>query len=321
MSKRTKTAQAAAGPVLQHTRQGTRWPDIETCTESQDTLTVKKGQIADSKEYIITSRDEDGRISELQSNTGEEFWAAYNPALDRYYVRSKDPEKPFRTPQHMAGFRAFFDQKTKTLIWMVPRNGSCTVLASLMNAEGLEVKEEQPAMIWNCQGHAKYHFNVIENKLPDPEKWLAYKHCIVYQDPVFKCIRHMNYVLSCHQFLLHTFFTRDAESEENIQAFIDTYLAIAEINTHNTRDFYEQSMIPQMFYYKNIPAQIDSIVDIDKLDIFIERELKIRCKKANLENSLGLLMDDITEEHMKRIEKIYGKDKEIPVRFKDRLWK
>lgn len=321
MSKRPSKAQVNTGPLLQHTREHTVWPDLEHCTESQNTLTVVKSQVPTSKEYTIVARNEEGRISELKSNIGEEFWASYNPALDRYYVRSKAPSKPFRTPQHMTGHRAFFDKNTKTIIWMIPRNGSCTILASLMKNAGLEVKVTQPAAIWGCTGSTDYFFDETGNKLSNPEKWLEYKQCIVYQDPFYKCIRHMNYVLACNNFQLNTFFSDNPEKMNDAAAFIDTYLAIAEINTYNTKEFYEQHMMPQMFYHRTIPVQIESIIELDKLDKFIERELKISCTKANLEASIGLLLDDVTDEHRKKIEKIYGGDREIAKRFKDRWWK
>lgn len=320
MSERPNEAQLKTELVLQHTRQGMSWPDKEVCTESQNTLTVTKSQTG-TKEYAIISRDEEGRIHELKSNTEEEFWAVYNPGLDRYYVRSKMPGKPFRTPQHMVGHRAFFDVNSKTIVWMVPRNGSCTILASLMRNAHLEISIEQPAAIWNKPGQSQFFFDATGNKLPDPEKWAEYKHCIVYQDPVFKCIRHMNYILACNRFQLQTFFVENPKKMDDIGVFADTYLAVAEINTYNNKDFYEQHMIPQMFYHQTIPAQIDSIVDLDKLPLFIEREMRMCCVQSNLENSIGLLIDDITDEHRKKIEKIYGNDREIATRFKDRWWK
>ena len=306
--------------TLQHTRTDTNWPDTETCNMTGDILTITKSQREEVKEYTVIARDDAGRIKELKGNTGEEFWTAYNPSLDRYYVRSKDPEKPFRTPQHMTGHRAFFEDNSKTIVWMIPRNGSCTVLASLVKARGFEPACEQPAMIWTTVGHRDCFFDVVDNKFSDA-KWLEYKQCIVYQDPLYRFVRHLNYILTCNNPQINTFFAEFPEKIKDVPTVIDTYLAVAEMNAHNTPAFYEQHMIPQMFYHQTVPTQIDTIVALDDLEDFISKEMGIPCVKANLEATLGLTLDDLTEERMARFEKIYGIDREIEKRFKDRWWK
>lgn len=319
MSKKQKKAVSAVPLTLQHTREGTNWPDLELCEETNDTIAVQKSQVASAKEYTITSRDQDGHITELRDNNGEEFWTSYNPALERYYVRSKDPNKPFRTPQHMTGHRAFFESRFKTIVWMIPRNGSCTILASLMNDKHYEINCNQPAAIWNCIGHTNFFFDETKSKLSNT-KWLEYKQCVVYQDPLLKCVRHLNYILSCNKPQLHTFFADCPKKELDIGSVIDTYLAVAEINTHNNVSYYEQHMMPQMFYHRTLPVQIDAIVDLDSLGEFVRQELKVTCCQANIEATIGLLLDDLTEARRARIDRIYGQDYEIAKRFKDRWW-
>lgn len=310
--------------TLQHTREGTYWPDIEQCTETGDIITVKDTQVASSTEYKVTERKENGCVkSMIATNTGETFNLAYNPSLQRYYVRSTDPNKPFCTPQHMCGHRAFFHEESKTVIWMVPRNGSCTILASLLYAEGgeeIKMERKQPALIWGYTGQREHFVDILSDAMPNPDKWSAYRHCIVYQDPMYKCIRHMNYIMSCNKPQLQTFFSECPEKIKDMKTFADTYLAIAEINKYNNKHYYEQHMIPQMFYHKTLPVTPDVIIDLEDLSPFIRKEMRIQPITANIETSIGISLMSITKEQKARIMEIYGDDYKIEQRFKDRWW-
>lgn len=314
--------------TLQFTRQGTQWPDKETCSIDGDTLVVLHSQNEHANEYKILSRTNEGRIKEIreipakESDTPpEEFYLAYNQGLDRYYVRSKNPDKPFITPHHTVGHRAFFHEPSKTVIWYLPRNGSSTVLTSLIYDTGeIHVNRHQPAMVWYNEQCSKHYFDVPDGKLPNPEKWLDYKHCLIYQDPAHRCVRHMNYVLSCNRQLLSTFFSEDMAHMENTALFVDTYLALAEINKYNTVSWYEPNLMPQMFYHKTLPVTPDIIIELSQLQTFIYNVMGITPVAANLETSIGITLRDISVANWKRIENIYGEDRLIETRFKDRWW-
>lgn len=309
--------------TFQHTRAKTYWPDIEEIEEEkEDILYVKKSQLNEGRRYSVTGRDDEGNISELRIDTGEEeYWAVYNPGLQRYYIRSKSIDQPFKTPQHMVGHRAFFHKDSRTIIWMVPRNGSCTILSTFMSALGYKVNKGQPALIWGCTGQQDCFFDVQDGNIPYPEKWLNYRHCIVYQDPLLKTLRHMNYILSVNKPQLSTFFSEDMKKMDDMDTFIDTYLAIAEINKRNNVSYYEQHMIPQMFYHQTLPITPDTIIYLDDLEEFLHKEMGLAPVLANLETSIGLSIGSITEERKKKIDKIYEQDYLIETRFKDRLWK
>lgn len=308
--------------TLQHTRAKTYWPDLEICEEEGEVLTVRRSQLNEGRRYSVISRDEEGHISELRIDTGEEeFWAVYNPGLGRYYVRSKEVGKAFKTPQHMTGHRAFFHTPSSTIIWMIPRNGSCTVLASLLNDAGYKVNTGQPALVWGCTGQQNCFFDEPDGKLTSPERWVNYRHCVVYQDPTFKALRHMNYILSVNKPQLHTFFSEFPNKMDDMGVFIDTYLAIAELNKRNTLAQYEQHMIPQMFYHQTLPVTPQVIIDLDDLSDFIRTEMNITPVHANMEASIGLSIASVTPERLKRLEKVYAQDYLIETRFKDRLWK
>lgn len=314
--------------TLQFTRQGTQWPDKEVCALDGDTLVVLQSQNEHANEYKILARTNEGRIKEIQEvpekesdSPPEEFYLSYNPGLDRYYVRSKDPNKPFITPQHMSGHRALFHNQSKTVIWYLPRNGSSTVLASLIyNTGNIHVNRHQPAMAWQNEKRDKHYFDAPNGKLPNPEKWLDYKHCIVYQDPVYRCIRHMNYVLSVARSQLNTFFSDSALKMDNAPIFVDTYLALAEINKYNNISYYEPNLMPQMFYHKTLPVTPDVIVELSQLSDFIYDTMHITVVASNLETSIGLTLRDISSANRQRIEDIYGEDRFIESRFKDRWW-
>lgn len=314
MNKKTLT--------FQHTRAKTYWPDIEEIEEEKDDLLlVKRSQLNEGRRYAVTARDEEGHISEMKIDTGEEeYWAVYNPGLDRYYIRSKVIDKPFKTPQHMTGHRAFYNKDARTIIWMVPRNGSCTILATLMATLGYKTNVGQPALIWSCAGQQDCFFDEQEGKLSSPEKWINYRHCIVYQDPLLKTLRHMNYILSVNRPQLSTFFSEDISKMHNMDTFIDTYLAIAEINKRNNASYYEQHMIPQMFYHQTLPVTPDTIIHLDDLEHFLHYEMGLHTVKANLETSIGLSIGSITEKRKEKIKKIYEQDYLIETRFKDRMW-
>lgn len=307
--------------TLQHTRQGTYWPDIEICTLEGDILRVEKSQIKTGSEYFIIAQDDEGYPTELKDdNTDEEFWLAYNPSLDRYYVRSKVKDKAFLTPQHTTGHKALFHHPSRTVIWVIPRNGSCTLLASLMKDRGESPNTLQPGRTWRSREAHTCYFEEDKNVLSQPEKWIDYHHCIVYQDPELRCLRNMNYILSVNRPQLATFFSEFQEKMQNVSTFMDTYLAIAEINLYNEPEYYEASLKPQLWFHKTLPVTPELIIKLDDLEEFLKKELKIKPEPANIENSIYLSLSAYTEERKKKVEKLYGEDRIIETRFRDRLW-
>lgn len=306
--------------TLQHTRPENGWPDIEKGEVNEDVVYITSSQKDELGEYEVITRDEQtGRIKELRQGE-EEFWLSYNPSLERYYVRSKRPELPFRTNLSTSGFRALYFDPLKVMIWLIPRNGTSTLLATILNVLGKRVTPEG-GHIWACEGQNECCLNVKEGGLPEPEKWAGYRHCTVYQDPVLKCIRHINHIMTHSRAELYNFFTDNPPLFHNPAAVMDTYLAVAEVNAKNTKESYEQYMMPQMWYHKNFPVTPDTILSLDDLEDFITHEFRMRPVLANIEDSIAFPISAVTPEREEWAERIYGEDRLIPTRFRDRWWK
>lgn len=247
----------------------------------------------------------------------------YNPSLDLYVGRFTKPDQSYNMMDilYYGVINAVKHIPSKTLWWTIARNGCSSQLVSLATDQGATCFKDlgTPQHVWGPKAHPYLLSNMEYAK--DVYSWDEYRHVIVYQDPIRRFVRLVNYAYTAGlpYVVYKTVPARLRSIVQQPPAVIDQMLAIASVNARNRSAAYEQHYWPQRHHFALAP-KIDTVVWLDDVDHYMEHVLRIEPKHANVENKITVTKDMFSPRQMAIAEEIYGPCRQIEVNYKDKFY-
>lgn len=281
----------------------------------------------DDREYTqgqfeITKTDSRGYGTEFRMLDVEGI-CNYNPSLDLYVGRFTKPDVSYCLMNMLpyGSMTAVTHIPSKTLWWTIARNGCSSQLVSLANDQGATCFNDlgTPSRVWGAKAHPYLLTNA--NYAKDSHTWIGYNHVIVYQDPIVRFVRLVNYAytVGLHNAVYRTLPPRLRMFVEKPTMVIDHMLAVAGLNARNLTTPYEQHYWPQRNHFALAP-RIDTVVRLNDVDTYMENVLHIKPVHANIENKVVVTEESFTPRQMEVAESIFGPDRELEFVYKDKFF-
>ena len=274
-------------------------------------------------QFEITKTDSRGFGTEFRMNEIEGV-CGYNPSLDLYVGRFTKPDISYNMMDILryGEINAVKHIPSKTLWWTIARNGCSSQLASLAIDQGATCFENRlgtPTQVWG--GKARPYLISNFEYAKDVHNWTEFKHVIVYQDPVRRFVRLVNYAFTAGlpYVVYHTVPHRLRMLVTSPSMVIDQMLATASVDARNTTAAYEQHYWPQRNHFALAP-KIDTVVRLDDVDHYMKNVLHIEPVHANIENNIVVTEETFSPHQMELAEDIYGPCRQIEVDYKDKFY-
>lgn len=273
-------------------------------------------------QFEITKTDSRGFGIEFRMRDVEGV-CGYNPTLDLYVGRFTKPDFSYNMMNTLpyGELNAVKHIPSKTIWWTIARNGCSSQLVSLAMDQGATCFNDlgTPSNVWGPKARPYMLSNMEYAK--DVHNWAGYKHVIVYQDPVRRFVRLVNYAFTAGlpYVVYHTVPHRLRSIVTYPSVIIDQMLATASVNARNLSTGYEQHYWPQRNHFALAPS-IDTVVRLDDVDHYMRNVMHIKPNHANIENKIVVTQETFSPQQLEIAEEIYGPCRQLEVTYKDKFY-
>lgn len=250
-----------------------------------DTLYIDETITDEYTNWTITARNAAGVGTEFINDYGKGV-LAYNPYIELYIGKYTDPVRPLvYLPNEEIQYKAVIHDASKTIIWLIPRNASASIVASLNY--GITTENE----MW------EKHTISLDDYTQKKEEYADYKHVVVVQNPLSRFSGWVEYLLSKQALDSHLLNSIPETKQDSITP-VDTAVwqvaALARlVNANPTFDVAPQ-LLSQSHFISKLPA-VDVIVPLPYLDYYLHNELGVLPVHKNMDDDPVFWMGQLKE--------------------------
>lgn len=211
--------------------------------------------------------------------------------------------------------------KYKTLFSIVAKNACSTLEAHFFNYYHRffwEKKIKEGELVWlrdKFQKRRKKIHLELDEYFRTKEKW---EHIYaVYDDPVRRCVRTMNYKYMGANAILRNL---RPPYDENISDYISKFILLTRLHMFNV-DKFDQHLAPISTTHRYILDDVTTFVYLYDLDRFLLEKFNIKPERFNVSPERVITTDLLSEKQLADIKEIYKKDFEIPIKYADKFYK
>lgn len=263
--------------------------------------------------WNITARNSGGMGTEFLNDYGKGV-LAHNPKLDLYIGKYTDPVRPLAyLPSEPIIYRATIHDASKTIFWLLPRNASTSVLASLYYTDASHGEEN---VLW------ENHTITLEEYETKKEDYAGYKHVAVVQDPISRFVGWMEFLMATRA---EDDYLKDSIPElkramfPGVEANVWQLCTLARlVNTNPTFDTAPQ-LLSQSNFISKLPP-LDVLVPIAILDYYLQSEMGVLPVHRAMNNAPVFWLGQINRSHALEFELLDIYKEDLKLADDKRLW-
>lgn len=279
------------------------------------TLYLDNTLAEENSSWTVTKRTDAGVGTNFITDYGQGI-LAYNTILDMYLGMYTMPATKLEyIPTKEVTAKAVVHEKSNTLIWLIPRNASGTLLATLK----YDAYSKKP----NLQYLWDEHTITLEQYREKNFDYESMTHVVVLQSPENRFSRFVNSLIctdKMKEYLKNSAPRNKVESLEEIQAMTFHMLALAELNALSGSTACDENLWPQYRYLELIP-RVDVVVPLTLLDYYLQEEMQVIPVHEAMEKEVRYWLGKVNHESIyTRLEAIYGKDTKLFRKHRAKLY-
>ena len=261
---------------------------------------------------LITEWEGERPKSLFWPRAGSTELLTFNAATEEYFTTGQAGQwRTKASAPSLTGAQYTLHEPSKTLMYLISKNACSTQIGTVLHELGFKPRQDSPSVVWD--NNAFRH--CLNNEDYDAEKFKAYRHLIVYHEPIARFVNLANYTWGINKPMLHP-FTASCSTKRQ---FLDTLHNLIRMNRCNHPGPFEQHLEGQAWYYDRCP-RIDIVVRMEDLSDYMRTVMKVEPYNCNVDHTHFLTKDDLTQDDIALIKEEWADDFLLEERYNSLFW-